>query len=118
MPVRRARRRVDAGRVVILMTGAAFDRVHTVAVGAAANVHGVRMAVIALTRKISAGVAIHAARMAQYRRQSLRSSGRARRRAELAGFSAAADRNGQQTASHAAIADALMLSVRHVFDSR
>jgi len=48
------------------MTCAAFLGGETVAVRAAANVHGVRMSVIPLPRKISLRVAVHATRVAQY----------------------------------------------------
>jgi len=51
---------VRAGEVVVLMTGAAFLRSDTVAVRTAAHVHGVRMPVIALPRKISLRVTVHA----------------------------------------------------------
>jgi hypothetical protein len=52
-----------ANRVAILMTGAAFDCVDTVAIRSTANVHGVAMAVVSLTGVISGGVAIHTARV-------------------------------------------------------
>ncbi len=68
LPVRRSGRHVDAGEVVVLVTGAALDRVQAVTIGSAADLHGVRMAVVALARKISDGVTVHAARMVQHRK--------------------------------------------------
>src|SRR6476660_3144053 len=56
-----------ARQIVVLMTGAAFFRRHTVTGGAATHVHGMGMPVVALPGKISGGVAIHASRMAQDR---------------------------------------------------
>src|ERR1700674_160763 len=55
-----------AGKIVILMAGAAFFRREAVTIGTAADVHGVRVAVIALPGKISFRVAVHAARMVQH----------------------------------------------------
>ena len=75
VPIRRSRRRMQAREIVVLMTGAAFDGVQPVPVGSAPDLHGVRMAVVSLTRKVSGGVAIHAARMAQYGNDGLESGG-------------------------------------------
>src|SRR6185369_4792200 len=63
MPLRRSRRRMDSREVTSLMAGAAFDRVEALPVGSAPNLHGVRMAVVSLPRKIAGGMAVHAAWM-------------------------------------------------------
>jgi hypothetical protein len=60
--------------IMVLMTGTAFYRIHSLPVGSASDLHCVRMAVVSLTRKISGGVTIHAPRMAQYRNDGLKSS--------------------------------------------
>lgn len=62
--------KVRAREIVILMAGTAFFRSDSKAGGAAANVHGVRMPVIALAGKISLGMAVHAARASQDRNES------------------------------------------------
>jgi hypothetical protein len=49
---------------MILMTAAASDGIYSLSVSTA-NLHCVPMAVITLTRKVSAGVAIHTTRMAK-----------------------------------------------------
>jgi hypothetical protein len=64
---------MHAREVMILMTGAAFNRIYSLPVGSASDLHRVLMAVVSLTRKISGGVAIHAPRMAQYRNDGLKS---------------------------------------------
>jgi hypothetical protein len=65
MPTRGSRRHVRACKIVVLMAGTAFHRITTGAVRAAANAHGMRMTVVALPRKVSTRVAIHAARVPQ-----------------------------------------------------
>ena len=65
-----------AREVMVLMTGIAFDRIYSLAVGPASDLHCVLMAVVSLTRKISGGMTIHASWMAQYRYNRLKSSGR------------------------------------------
>jgi hypothetical protein len=67
---------MHAGQVMILVTRAAFNRVHSLPVGSASDLHRMLMAVVSLTGKISGGVTIHAPRMAQYRNDSLKSSNR------------------------------------------
>jgi hypothetical protein len=67
---------MHAREIVVLMTGAAFHRIHSLAAGSARDLHGVPMAVVSLTRKISDGVTIHAPRMAQDRDDGLKSSSR------------------------------------------
>jgi hypothetical protein len=44
---------------------------HAKSIGAAADVHGVAMAVIALARIVAFGMAIHAARMPEHRLEGL-----------------------------------------------
>jgi hypothetical protein len=51
---------------VVLVTGAAFDCIDTLPLGSTANLHGVAMAILSLTRIVSDGVAVHAAGVAQY----------------------------------------------------
>ena len=52
-PVGRARRQMRAGKIVVLMTGAAFFRRHAVTLRAAAHIHGMRMPVVALPGEVS-----------------------------------------------------------------
>src|ERR1700683_2047387 len=63
-----------AHQVVVLVTGAAFHRIHTLPIGSAPDLHGMRMVVIFLARRVPGGVTIHAARMAQYGNYVLESS--------------------------------------------
>ena len=65
MPTGRSRRHVQAHEIVVLMTGAASDSIHSLSVSTA-NLHCVAMAIVTLTRKVSTGVAIHTARMAKH----------------------------------------------------
>jgi hypothetical protein len=65
MPTRGSRRHVCTCKVVVLMAAATFHAVGSAPVRAAANVHGMPMAVVALPRKVPGGVAIHAARVTQ-----------------------------------------------------
>jgi len=65
VPIGRARRHVQASQVVVLVTGATFDRIDTLPIGSAPDLHGVAMAIVSLARIVSDGVAIHAARVMQ-----------------------------------------------------
>src|SRR5437868_5358144 len=76
MPLRRSRRRMYAHQVVVLVTGAALDRIQSVPIGSAPDLHRMLMPVISLARKVSGRVTVHAARMAQYRHDVLESSSR------------------------------------------
>jgi hypothetical protein len=51
---------------MVLMTGAAFDRTHSVAIRSTVNLHRVTMAVVTLTGEIPHGVAIHATRVTKH----------------------------------------------------
>jgi hypothetical protein len=75
-PIRRSRRHTRVRQIMVLVTGAAFNRIHSLPVGSAPDMHRVLMAVVSLARKISGGVTIHAARVAQYRNDGLKSSSR------------------------------------------
>src|SRR5205823_3988625 len=68
-PSRRSRRHMRAWEIMVLMAGAALFRGHTVAVGAAPHVHGMRMTVISLPREVTLRMAIHTARIAQDRNE-------------------------------------------------
>src|SRR6267142_3505980 len=68
-PARRSGRRVQAGNIMVLMTGRTLFRRDAHASHAAPDIHGVLMPIIALARKIPRRVTIHAARMLQYRQQ-------------------------------------------------
>src|SRR5580704_4747845 len=70
MPSWRAGRKMRGTEVVILVTGAALHRRYSEADRTTADVHGVRMRIIALPRVIAFGMAIHAARMSQHRDKS------------------------------------------------
>src|ERR1700731_4206993 len=48
------------------MTGAAFFGSHSVTVRTSTHIHGVRMSVIALPRKVSLRMTVHAARVPQH----------------------------------------------------
>lgn len=61
MPIRLCRRRVQANEIVVLVASAACDSIRALPVWSTVNLHRESMAVVALTRKISVGVAIHAA---------------------------------------------------------
>ncbi|MGC1686114.1 MAG: hypothetical protein WA734_10885 [Candidatus Acidiferrales bacterium] len=65
MPIWRSRGHVQACEIVVLMTGAASDGIHSVSVSTT-NLHRVAMAVVTLARKVSTGVAIHAARVVKH----------------------------------------------------
>src|ERR1700722_20400572 len=66
MPAGRSRRRVQAGKIVILMARAAFDGIHAVSGWPTENLHRMAMTVVTLTRKVSLGVTIHTARMTKH----------------------------------------------------
>ena len=74
MPVRRSGRHMRARKVMVLVTGAALNRIHSLPIGSAPHLHRMLMAVVSLAREVSGGVAIHAARMAQHRNDGLKSS--------------------------------------------
>jgi hypothetical protein len=76
MPVGRSRRRMQSSRIVFLMTSAAYDRIRSASIGSAPDLQGMRMAVVSLPGKVSAGMAVHAARVMQYRNDPLEGSGR------------------------------------------
>jgi hypothetical protein len=75
VPVRRSGRHMRARKIVILVTGAALNRIRSLPIGSAPDLHRMLMSVIALTREVSTGVTIHAARMAQHRDDRLKSGG-------------------------------------------
>ena len=66
MPVGRSWRCVRVGKILVLVASAALDGVHSLSIGSTADLHGVRMAIVALAREIASGVAVHTARMAQH----------------------------------------------------
>lgn len=74
MPVRRSGRRMRARKVMVLVTGAALNRIAPLPSGSAANLHCVLVAIVSLAGEVSSGMAIHAARMAQDGHKSLKSS--------------------------------------------
>jgi hypothetical protein len=63
VPTGRSRGQVQTNQVVILVTGAAPDCVDSMSVGSTPNIHSVAMPILALARKVPAGVAIHTARV-------------------------------------------------------
>jgi hypothetical protein len=65
---------MHAGRILLLVTGVTLDRVQTVSIRAAPDLHGVRMAIVSLTRIVTGRMAVHAARMAQYGNNGFESS--------------------------------------------
>jgi hypothetical protein len=77
VPIGSSRRHVQAHEIVVLMTSAAAHFVNAVPVGSPADLHGVSMTVVSLSREISPGVAIHTARMAEHGHNCFESSGRA-----------------------------------------
>src|SRR5258706_15803 len=62
-----ARRHAFAGKVLVLVTVPALERIEASAVGSALHVLKMRVTVLALQRNVSRGMAIHAARMHEYR---------------------------------------------------
>jgi hypothetical protein len=56
-----------AGKVLVLMAVPTLERIEAFAVGAALHVLKMRMTVFALQWSVSIGMAIHAARMHEYR---------------------------------------------------
>jgi hypothetical protein len=75
MPTWGSRRHVWACKIVVLMAGTAFHCVGSGPVRTPANVHGVRMTVVALPGKVPAGVAIHAARVPQNGKDAFKGGG-------------------------------------------
>jgi hypothetical protein len=63
-----------ARKVMVLVTGAALNRIQSLPFGSASYLHRVLMTIVALAREVSRRVAIHAARMAQHRNNGLKSS--------------------------------------------
>jgi hypothetical protein len=61
-------------KVMVLVTGAALNRINALPIRSAPHLHRMPVAVVSLARKVSGGVAIHAARMAQYRNDGLKRS--------------------------------------------
>src|ERR1700738_1227205 len=76
MPLWRPRRHVLPNKIVILMARAAFHCVSSLPVRTTANAHRVTMIVVALPGIVPAGVAIHAARVAQNGNDGLKRFGR------------------------------------------
>jgi len=74
MPIGSSRRHVQAREIVALMTGAAFDGVYALPVWSTTDLHCVSMAIISLSRKISLGMTIDTARMAEHRHNRFESS--------------------------------------------
>ena len=65
MPIGCSGRHVPPCEIVILMTGAASHTGDALPEGTTPHIHFVRVAIISLSREISAGVTIHAAGMMQ-----------------------------------------------------
>ena len=65
-----------ARQIMVLVTGAALNRIHSLPIRSAPHLHRMLMAVVFLAREVSGGMAIHAARMAQYGNKTLKSSSR------------------------------------------
>ena len=61
-------------KVMVLVTGAALNRIQSLPIGSASYLHRMLMAIVSLPREVSGGMAIHAARMAQHRNDGLKSS--------------------------------------------
>ena len=61
-----------AREIMVLVTGAALNRIYSLPIGSASDLHRVLVAIVSLTREISGRVTIHAPRMAQYRHDSLK----------------------------------------------
>jgi hypothetical protein len=74
LPTGCSRRHVPAHEIVILMAGAACDGIHALPAWSAENLHGMAMAVVTLTGKVSMGVTIHTARMTKHGDQGFESS--------------------------------------------
>jgi hypothetical protein len=68
VPIQRSRRHVDPRQVMVLVTTTALNRIPSLPVGSAPDLHRMLMAVVSLARKISARVTIHAARGATLQR--------------------------------------------------
>jgi hypothetical protein len=74
-PVQSARRCVQADGLAFLMAATALDAIHSLAVGSATDVHGMRVAVVSLAGKVAGGMAIHAARIPQHGNDGLECRG-------------------------------------------
>jgi hypothetical protein len=66
MPAWRSRGHVLSFEVLILVTAAAGHGGDSISIATAPHVHGVRMSIVSLPRKVSVGMAIHTARMMQH----------------------------------------------------
>jgi hypothetical protein len=75
VPIRGAWRSVLPFDVEILVTDAALHRLEPLSSRAAADVHGVPMAIISLPRKVSARVAVHTPRVTEHRYDRFESGG-------------------------------------------
>lgn len=75
MPVWRTGRRMQSGRILFLVTCRAFDGIHSLPVGAAPHLHGMRVAVVPLTWEVSLRMTIHAPRVMQDRNDILERGG-------------------------------------------
>jgi hypothetical protein len=95
-PIRRSRRHMRSGQVMVLVTGAALNRIYSLPTGAAPDLHRMPMAVVSLTRKISRGVTVHAPRMTQYRNDGLKSSCRTVTRRGVLGCGIEYQQEGRQ----------------------
>src|SRR5258708_5739140 len=77
MPIRGAWRHVLPCQIMDLVTGIALHAGHTLPVGTSPNIHPMLVTIIALTREVSVGVAVHAARvMKNFHHGFKRSGGR------------------------------------------
>ncbi len=109
-----------AWEVVILVAGAAFHRGYAVPIRTTAHIHGVPVIVVALAGKISAGMAVHAARVVEHRQHSFECGCCAgvitRRRAvnvrDIAAMPGLASKNEMQPATAATTAMACLLVMR------
>ena len=76
MPIGSSRRHAQACKIVVLMTRAASHSVNALPVWSTTDLHCVAMTIVSLSRKISRGVTIHAARVMEHRHDCFESSGR------------------------------------------
>src|SRR6185503_13691394 len=67
MPAWRSRRHMFSSKIMVLMAGAASQTGNTLAFAPAADVHRVPVTVVSLPGKVSARMAVHAARMPEHR---------------------------------------------------
>jgi hypothetical protein len=57
---------------MVLVTGAALNGIQALSIRSAPHLHRMLVAVVALAREVSGGVAIHAARMPQHRKDGFK----------------------------------------------